>query len=115
MNRKAEVYRNASFVGILSEEGDGSYSFEYDEAYLNNPKNPAVSLTMPKRRERYTSAYLFPFFFNMLAEGVNRDVQMRQLQISEGDHFGLLLATSSRDAIGAITVKEVSENDGTVT
>ena len=110
MKRKAEVYRNSLFVGILSEENDLTYKFEYDQEYLNNDEYPAVSLTMPKSQKIYKSDYLFPFFFNMLAEGVNRKVQSRQLQISENDHFGLLLATSSKDTIGAVRVKEI-END----
>lgn len=107
MNRKAEVYRNSLLVGILSEENDLTYKFEYDQEYLNINKNPAVSLTMPRSKKIYTSKYLFPFFFNMLSEGVNRRVQLRQFQISENDHFGLLLATSSTDTIGAISLKEI--------
>jgi len=107
MNRKAEVYRNSIYVGILSEQEDKTYKFEYDQDYLNNDKNLAVSLTMPKSNKTYKSKYLFPFFFNMLAEGVNRKLQLRQLQISENDHFALLLATSSKDTIGAISVKEI--------
>ena len=110
MKRKAEVYRNSLFVGMLSEENDMTYKFEYDQGYLNNDNNPAVSLTMPKSYKIYKSAYLFPFFFNMLAEGVNRKVQSKHHQIRENDHFGLLLATSSRDTIGAISVKEIIEN-----
>ena len=110
MNRKAEVFRNSIFVGILSEEDDMTYKFEYDQDYLNNDKNPALSLTMPKINKIYKSPYLFPLFFNMLSEGVNRKMQSRQLQISENDHFGLLLATSSKDTIGAISVKEIIDH-----
>lgn len=110
MMRSAEVYRNSILVGQLSETEDGSYRFEYDEAYFNNDKNPPVSLTMPKRSKVYESKYLFPFFYNMLSEGVNRMVQSRQHQISEDDHFGLLLATSAVDTIGAITIKQIEED-----
>ncbi|MDA8693160.1 HipA N-terminal domain-containing protein [Saprospiraceae bacterium] len=111
MSRRAEVYRNSILVGTLSEENDKTYTFVYDNAYLNNDNNPPVSLTMPKRSKVYEATYLFPFFFNMLAEGVNRKLQMRQLQISEDDHFGLLLATSSKNTIGAVHVKEIPIND----
>lgn len=107
MNRKAEVYRNSIYVGLLSEEDDKTFVFKYDQNYLNNDKNLAVSLTMPKSNKTYKSEFLFPFFYNMLAEGVNKKVQLRQLQISENDHFGLLLATSNKDTIGAISVKEI--------
>lgn len=109
MNRAARVYRNKNFVGILVETKERKFQFEYDSEYLNNDNNPAMSLTMPKTKKVYHSNFLFPFFFNMLSEGENRKVQSRQLQISEDDHFGLLLATSSIDSIGSITVKEINK------
>lgn len=109
--RSARVYRNSIFAGIISENEDKTFKFEYDLVYLNNSQIPAISLTMPKNKQVYKSKYLFPFFFNMLTEGVNRKVQSRHLQISEKDHFGLLLATSSRDTIGAIRVIEIQDND----
>ena len=107
--RSARVYRNSILAGILKEESDGKFRFEYDAEYWINDKNPAISLTMPKHIKTHKSEYLFPFFFNMLTEGVNRKVQSRHLQISEEDHFGLLLATSSIDSIGAVTVEEIKE------
>ena len=110
MIRQAEVYWNLKLVGILSEQEDKTYQFEYDSEYLINASNPSVSLTMPKNNKTYKSEFLFPFFFNMLAEGVNKKVQLRHLQISENDHFGLLLATSSIDTIGAVSVKEIIGN-----
>lgn len=107
--RSARVYRNLVFAGILKEESNRTFKFDYDTEYLSNEKNPAISLTLPKSSNTYKSEYLFPFFFNMLTEGVNRKVQLRQLQISDNDHFGLLLAISSKDSIGAVTVQEIIE------
>ena len=40
----------------------------------------------------------------MLSEGVNRKLQCRHLQIDENDYFGLLLATSGTETIGAVSV-----------
>ncbi len=111
MSRAAKIYRNSILAGILTEDDNRNYRFEYNSAYFLNDQCPSVSLTMPKTKKEYLSDYLFPFFFNMLAEGVNRKVQSRQFQISENDHFGLLLATSSKDSIGAIWVEEIKTND----
>ncbi len=69
---------------------------------------PGISLTLPKKQLEYTSEHLFPFFFNMLSEGTNREVQSKQLKIDEKDFFGLLLATARYDTIGAITVKQIN-------
>jgi serine/threonine-protein kinase HipA len=60
---------------------------------------------MPKTQQEYQSEFLFPFFFNMLSEGVNRKLQSRMLKIDEEDNFGLLAATAQHDTIGAVTVK----------
>jgi serine/threonine-protein kinase HipA len=103
--RKAAVYRNNELVGMLTEESRSSYVFRYDDHWWAATDKPAVSLTMPKTQQEYRSEYLFPFFFNLLSEGANRQLQCRQLKIDEADHFGLLLATAQDDTIGAITVK----------
>jgi HipA-like protein len=103
--RKALVYRNQELAGILEEITPQQYIFRYDNAYFANPAKPAISLTLPKEQQEYSSRYLFPFFFNMLAEGVNKQLQSRHLRIDEKDYFGLLLATAQFDTIGAITIK----------
>jgi HipA-like protein len=105
--RKLAVFRNKVFAGILTEKSRSDYVFRYDDAYFFDPSKPAISLTLPKSQEQYHETFLFPFFFNMLSEGVNRQLQCSQLKIGEQDHFGLLAATAQYDTIGAITVKPV--------
>ena len=86
---------------------NGSYSFEYESGYFANASMPEVSLTLPKTQTGFTSDYLFPFFFSLLSEGANKEAQCRLLKIDEKDYFGLLLATTSHDTIGAVTVKPI--------
>jgi serine/threonine-protein kinase HipA len=103
--RVLEIYRNGTLAGTLTEESRQQYIFEYDVNYFNDSSKPAVSLTLPKTQSEYKSEFLFPFFFNMLSEGVNRKLQSTQMRIDEEDSFGLLAATAQYDTIGAITVK----------
>jgi HipA-like protein len=107
--RALEVYRNGVFAGIFTEESKIRFVFRYDDAYFNDIKKAAISLTLPKTNQEYFSEYLFPFFFNMLSEGVNRKLQCQQLKIDEQDNFGLLMATAQNDTIGAITVKPITK------
>ena len=107
--RKANVYRNGKLIGVLSQSLTNDYEFRYDDNWFANGELPAISLTMPKNQQVYKSEYLFPFFFNMLSEGVNRQLQTRHLKIDEKDYFGLLLATAKTDTIGAITISEIKE------
>ncbi len=102
-----EIYRNGTLVGTLTEENRKHYVFRYDDHYFNDSNMPPVSLTLPKTQQEYRSSLLFPFFFNMLSEGVNRQLQCTQLRIDEDDNFGLLSATAQYDTIGAITVKPI--------
>lgn len=102
--KSARVLRNGELVGILSKSDSGKYSFIYEDTWFLNPDKPSVSLTLPKSKKEYQSEHLFPFFFNMLSEGVNLQLQARQFQIDENDFFSLLLKTAQSDTIGAITV-----------
>ncbi|MBN1597360.1 MAG: HipA N-terminal domain-containing protein [Bacteroidales bacterium] len=105
--RCAEVYRNGNLAGTLIETDQGRFEFTYDNNYYNDSSMPAISLTLPKSQQTYTSEYLFPFFYNMLSEGTNRLVQSKHLRIDEQDFFGLLLATAKYDTTGAITIKQI--------
>jgi serine/threonine-protein kinase HipA len=105
--RAMKIYRNGILSGLLSEENRNSYVFRYDDDYYNDNSKAAISLSLPKTQQIYRSEYLFPFFFNMLSEGVNRKIQSTQLKIDEEDNFGLLMATAQYDTIGPITVKPI--------
>ena len=105
--REAVVKRNGEVVGFLKEESRTSYVFTYDDAWFKDQAKPPVSLTLPKTKKTFKSEYLFPFFFNMLSEGVNKKLQSIQLKIDEDDSFGLLIATAQFDTIGAITVHPI--------
>ncbi|MBU3713905.1 MAG: phosphatidylinositol kinase [Ferruginibacter sp.] len=105
--RSLEIYRNGILAGVLIEENRKHYIFKYDDKYFIDKSKPSISLTLPKTQKEYSSEFLFPFFFNMLSEGVNRKLQSIQLKIDEEDDFGLLAATAQYDTIGAITVKPI--------
>lgn len=102
--RKAQVLWNNQPAGILTEVDSSQYEFEYTDTWLLDNNKPAISLTFPKTKKKFKEDHLFPFFFNMLSEGVNRKLQSRLLRIDEEDHFGFLLATGSNDGIGAVSL-----------
>lgn len=106
MSRLA-IYIRGIYAGELEKKGEQSYVFTYDEAYRNDVRLPALCLNMPKSQAVYESELLFPIFANMLAEGYNRRLQSRTMQIDEDDDFALLAASAQYDTIGAITVKEI--------
>ncbi|MBQ3970057.1 MAG: HipA N-terminal domain-containing protein [Clostridia bacterium] len=105
--RKAGIYVDNLFAGILSETDEG-YVFEYDSTYLSFPGVRAVSLTMPLMKDKYVSKTLFPFFDGLIPEGWLLEVVSRNWKIDRNDRFGLLLV-SCRDGIGNVSIKEETQ------
>lgn len=102
--RKANIYVNDLLAGILMETDQG-YSFSYDEKYIaSNGKQ--ISLTLPIRKEPYTSHILFPFFDGLIPEGWLLDIVTKNWKIDTKDRFGLLLV-SCKDSIGNVSVEEI--------
>ena len=106
MEQRANVYMNGHLAGTLVKR-DGQYAFAYDEAYFNDPSRPAISLSLPKSQRRYESESLFAFFYGLLAEGTNKEIQCKTLRIDENDPFTRLIRTA-HETIGAVTVREAA-------
>ena len=109
--RTGVVYYRDRKAGFLTETEEG-YEFVYEAGYLSDATQPAISLTLPKRAEPYRSEGLFSFFYGLLAEGVQKDIQCRYLKIDEDDDFGRLLQTSRYDCIGAVHVEPEAQAEG---
>jgi serine/threonine-protein kinase HipA len=77
---------------------------------VNDVRKPPVSLTLPKQKEPFHSNYLFPFFYNMLPEGSNKQTVCYNLRIDENDYFGILMATAKTDTIGAVRIEKMEES-----
>ena len=107
--RKAKVFVQGKWAGLLSETDDG-YEFRYIKEYLVNDSCPAVSLTMPVSEVPYRSTVLFPFFDGLIPEGWLLDVAVRNWKLDPADRFGLLLHTC-RDCIGDVQIEEVESDD----
>lgn len=105
--RKAKVLFKNEEAGILTQYDDGSFSFRYHDDWLANNSNPGISLTLPKTGKEFRSKYLFPFFYNMLPEGSNKQVACKLNRIDREDHFGLLMFTAKNDSIGAVRVIQI--------
>lgn len=107
--RSANVYVNNDHAGVLTENTDGSFVFSYTDSYFNDGTKSAISLTLPKSQKEYHAKSLFSFFFNMLSEGVNKEVQIKRYKMDENDYFSLLLATAREDTIGAVTIRPIED------
>ncbi|MGB5988515.1 MAG: HipA N-terminal domain-containing protein [Marinifilaceae bacterium] len=105
--RQAEVYFKGEAAALLTQLDDGTFSFRYHDMWVSDTSKASISLNLPKNNQQYNSRILFPFFYNMLPEGTNKQVVCKHLRIDKDDYFGLLLATATYDTIGAVTIKKL--------
>lgn len=107
--RQANVFYKDQLAGILTENDEG-YEFHYLLTYLSSETAKAISLTLPLRKEAYTSPILFPFFDGLIPEGWLLDVAIRNTDISVLDRMSLLLLCC-KDCIGAVSVYPIEEKE----
>jgi len=102
--RTGNVFYKNELAGELIQFDDGSFIFRYDEWWLNDSSKPSISLTLPKTKMEFQSSTLFPFFFNLIPEGVNKRLICNKKRIDFDDYFGILLEVACGDTIGAVKI-----------
>lgn len=107
--RQAKILYKDREAGTLTQHDDGSFTFRYDNAWMADNSKPGISPTLPKAGLEFHSKHLFPFFYNMLPEGSNKQVVCKYNRIDEDDHFGLLMTTAKYDSIGAVRVLKIEK------
>ncbi len=107
--QKAKVFRNNVLAGFITKFSENSYSFIYDEKYLQMKSAKPISINFPLQKEEFASKHLFSFFYNLLAEGTLKDIQCKKLRIDRNDDFSRLLLTTSENTIGSITIQKEDE------
>ena len=106
--RQAEIHFKGEKAGLLTQLDNGHFVYKYDDIWMADTSKPPISLTLPKSNTKYESDYLFPFFYNMLPEGTNKQVVCKHMRIDNNDYFSLLLITARYDTIGAVTIKKIN-------
>jgi serine/threonine-protein kinase HipA len=111
--RQGQVFYKSSLAGIITETDDG-YTFQYEEAYLDNPASKPVSLTLPLQEPPYESKVLFPFFDGLIPEGWLLNIAVSNWKINPRDRFGLLL-TMCKDCIGCVSIIAITNYELSIT
>ena len=100
--RQATVLFKDEEAACLTQHDSGVFSFYYLESWLKDSSKPAIALAFPKTDQTFESDFLFPFFYNMLPEGSNRQVVCQLNRIDPDDALGVLMVTAKYDSIGAV-------------
>ena len=105
--RQAKILFKDEEAAVLSQHDNSSFTFKYNASWIADNTKPGISLTMPKTAEGFESEFLFPFFYNMLPEGSNKQAVCTLNRIEPDDYFGILMTTAKYDSIGAIRVIKI--------
>lgn len=102
--RKAKVYINDIFAGVLTEDHDG-YHFVYDAGYRGLENARPLSPAMPLQEEEFLKEFMFPVFDGLIPEGWLLDIVDRNWKVNPRDRMRLLMLCC-KDCIGNISVRE---------
>ncbi len=102
--RSALLLYNNMEAGWLTQYNDGSFTLRYADEWVLDSSKPSLSVSLPKSQIEFHAKHLFPFFFNMIPEGINKLAICKKKNIDADDYFGLLLEVANYDTIGAVRV-----------
>lgn len=108
--REAIILYNNIKAGQLIETDDGDYVFAYNANYQVKYPEQFITFSMPVREESYKDNRLFPFFEGLIPEGWLLNIATKNWKLNPNDRMGLLLACCE-NCIGAVSVKQIIEND----
>ena len=94
--KKAKVYVNGSFAGVLTEDHDG---------YLKSDIAKPLSPTMPLQADEFVKEFMFPVFDGLIPEGWLLDIVDKNWKINPRDRMSLLLMCC-KDCIGNISIRD---------
>ncbi len=100
--RKAKIYFDRAPAGILSEQTNQKFLFEYFDDY----QGPAISLTLPSTQKKYLFKQFPSFFDGLLPEGPQLEALLKLAKLDRNDFFGQLI-TVGKDLVGAVSVEEI--------
>jgi serine/threonine-protein kinase HipA len=103
MIKTLAVWWDAVCVGLLRIDENGDLGFAYNGAWLDDDARPAISISLPKRREPFNRRETRPFFAGLLPEETQRDAVAHALGVSKANDFRLLERLGG-DVAGALTL-----------
>lgn len=87
MIKSLDVWWDDARAGDLQIDGNSDLEFVYDEAWLQDPGRPAISISLPKRPAPFNRRQTRPFFARLLPEQMQRDAGARALGVSPANNF----------------------------
>jgi serine/threonine-protein kinase HipA len=105
--RQGIVKYNNIHAGLLTEDDNGEYLFEYEESYIKAYPHQFITFQMPVSSRSFRSKRLFPFFDGLIPEGWLLKITAESWKINRNDRMGLLLVCC-QNAVGAVSIHPIS-------
>ena len=107
--RKGDVYYGQQLAGVITENNDGQFEFQYHSEYVKTFPDQFITFSMPVRHEVYVDNRLFPFFEGLIPEGWLLEIAAKSWKLNPNDRMGLLLACC-QNCIGAVSVVNTTKD-----
>ncbi|WP_327639953.1 type II toxin-antitoxin system HipA family toxin [Kribbella sp. NBC_00482] len=107
------VYLDGIRTGLLHQNPQGQYSFEYDDDYRADPATTPLSLSMPKATRRHPNKPVRAFISGLLPDSEAALQRLgRKYEVSPNNPFALLRHIG-RDAAGAVQIlpEDIASHD----
>lgn len=105
-----EVMGTNRIAGHISGQTLGTACFRYDESYLDDKNNIAISLSLPLEEKEFSPAQTKNFFEGLLPEGFTRRCVAQWLHADEDDYISIL-AGLGKECLGAIKIVDQNEDE----
>ncbi len=105
-----EVMGTNRIAGHISGQTLSTACFRYDESYLDDKNNVAISLSLPLEEKEFSPAQTKNFFEGLLPEGFTRRCVAQWLHADEDDYISIL-AGLGKECLGAIKIVDQNEDE----
>ena len=101
--KKLYVFYEQENIGVLKQDDDLIYSFQYDDSWLRSSQRFSLSGGLPLKSELFGNKATFAFFENLLPEGDVKEDLKRATGVEGTFDF---LAKYGQDCAGAISLSK---------
>ena len=95
-------------AGTLKEDSQGGAYFQYDEEYLSDRTARAISISLPKQNEAFSTSRTEVFFDGLLPEGFTRHAVADAMHLDENNYIPLLYLLG-RECLGAVQITSTDD------
>ena len=104
---RIQIEKNGAFtdVGVISGSNSSDAVFSYNDDFISNAENRAISLSLPKEKKSFSPLETKNFFEGLLPEGFTRRCIADSIHANSDDYISILRELGN-ECLGALRVSD---------